>query len=139
MFWEGFVGASSGLLGCSAGSFFHACIWSVLQKCSWGHLGWILAGLKRVWEVFWERLGRVMGGLGRDFRAFWVILGCYSLFWVIGAFLANLRKIFAGAPCCLLLLCWGLSSKSVLAFASCLLLGRCVCTMKYGTHFELKL
>ncbi len=53
----------------------------------------------------------VLGGLGRDFRAFWVILGYYGLFWVIGVFLADLRMIFAGAPCCLLLLSWSLSSK----------------------------
>ena len=38
-------------------------------------------------------------------------------------FLADLRKIFAGAPCCLLLLSWSLSSKSVLAFACYCLLG----------------
>ena len=40
-FWEGFR-ASWGLLGCFGASFFHACIWSGLQKCSWRHQGWIL-------------------------------------------------------------------------------------------------
>ena len=60
---------------------------------------------------------------GRDFRAFWAILGYSGLFWVIGLFLAALRKIFAGAVCCLLLLSWSLSSKSVLAFACCCLPG----------------
>ena len=40
-FWEGFR-ASWGLLGCFGASFFHACIWSGLQKCSWSRLAWIL-------------------------------------------------------------------------------------------------
>ena len=40
-FWEGFR-ASWGLLGCFGASFFHACIWSGLQKCSWRHQGCIL-------------------------------------------------------------------------------------------------
>ena len=38
---EGF-GGSWGLLGRFGASFFHACIWSGLQKCSWRHQGWIL-------------------------------------------------------------------------------------------------
>ena len=55
------------------------------------------------WGGFWE-------GLGGTFE--------HS-----GLFLAALRKIFAGAVCCLLLLSWSLSSKSVLAFACCCLPG----------------
>ena len=50
-------------------------------------------------------------------------LGYYALFWVIGVFLAALRKIFAGAPCCLVLVSWSLSSQSVLALVCCCLLG----------------
>ena len=100
-------------------------------------------GLGRIWGGFGEEFGRIWtflcrlwpnsGGiwknmallqLGKDFRAFWAILGYSGLFWVIGLFLAALRKIFAGAVCCLLLLSWSLSSKSVLAFACCCLLGQ---------------
>ena len=33
-------------------------------------------------------------------RAFWVILGLCGLFWAVGVFWADLRKILAGAPCC---------------------------------------
>ena len=51
------------LLGCFEGSFFHACIWSGLQKCSWRHPGWILARFWKVWEGFWE----VLGGFGEGF------------------------------------------------------------------------
>ena len=35
-----------------------------------------------------------------DLRAFWVILGLCGLFWAVGVFWADLRKILAGAPCC---------------------------------------
>ena len=73
----------------------------------------------RVWGGFWEGLGGIFEHSGR----FWAILGYSGLFWVIGLFLAALRKIFAGAVCCLLLLSWSLSSKSVLAFACCCLPG----------------
>ena len=87
-------------------------------------LNGFLKDLGRVLRVSWEGFGRVLGRLGRDFRAFWAILDYSRLFWVIGLFLAALRKIFAGAVCCLLLLSWSLNSKSVLAFACfCLLLG----------------
>ena len=86
-------------------------------------LGGIWVGFLRDFKGFGTDFGRVLGGLGRNFRAFWVILVHYRLFSMIGLFLADLCKIFAGAPCCLLLLSWRLSSKSVLAFASYCLLG----------------
>ena len=41
-----------------------------------------------------------------------------------GLILVDLGRILAGAACCFLLLSWSLSSKSVLAVASCCLLGR---------------
>ena len=41
-----------------------------------------------------------MGRLGRNLRAFWVILGLCGLFWAVGVFWADLRKILVGAPCC---------------------------------------
>ena len=54
--WEGF-GGSWGLLGRFGASFFHACIWSGLQKCSWRHQGWILFRFCGVWDGFWEGFG----------------------------------------------------------------------------------
>ena len=44
--------------------------------------------------------GMILVGLGRNLRAFWVILGLCGLFWAVGVFGADLRKILAGAPCC---------------------------------------
>ena len=41
VFWEGFEGSWTPL-GCFGNSFFHSCIWSGLQKCSWEQLDWIL-------------------------------------------------------------------------------------------------
>ena len=67
-------------------------------------LGGIWAGFWRDFEGFGRDFGRVLGGLGKDFRTFWVILVYYGQFSMIGLFLIDLRKIFAGAPCCLLLL-----------------------------------
>ena len=49
---------------------------------------------------FWEDFGRVLGGFGKNLRAFWVILGLCGLFWAVGVFWADLRKILVGAPCC---------------------------------------
>ena len=102
------------------GSPFFTLVFGVVVKSA---LGGTSAGLWLDFQGFGEDFGRVLGRLGRDFRAFWAILGYSGLFWVIGVFLADLRKIFAGAPCCLLLLSWSLSSKSVFAFACCCLLG----------------
>ena len=42
----------------------------------------------------------VSGGFGRNVRTFWVILGLCGLFWAVGVFWADPRKILAGAPCC---------------------------------------
>ena len=67
-------------------------------------LGGIWAGFLRDLKGFGKDFGRVLGGLGRDFRTFWVILVYYGQFSMIGLFLVDFRKIFAGAPCCLLLL-----------------------------------
>ena len=67
-------------------------------------LGGIWAGFWRDFEGFGRDFGRVLGGLGKDFRTFWVILVYYGQFSMIGLFLVDFRKIFAGAPCCLLLL-----------------------------------
>ena len=60
-------GSLLGPLGLFLGLFFHACIWTGVQKCSWRHLGKILARFGRVWEGFWEGFGRVLARLGRDF------------------------------------------------------------------------
>ena len=98
-FGEGF-GASWGFLGGFGASFFHACIWSGLQSA----FGGIWAGCWLDFKGFGKDFGRVLGGLGRDFRAFWAILVYYRLFSMTGLFWADFRKIFAGAPCCLLLL-----------------------------------
>ena len=72
-------------------------VFKVLLEASGLDAGSILRGLGRI-------LGGFLGGLGRDFRAFWAILVYYRLFSMTGLFLADFRKIFAGAPCCLLLL-----------------------------------
>ena len=98
-FWERFEGFG-GPLGLFGASFFHACIWSGLQSA----FGGIWAASWLDFKGFGKDFGRVLGGLGRDFRAFWAILVYYRLFSMTGLFLADFRKIFAGAPCCLLLL-----------------------------------
>ena len=54
----------------------------------------------RFWEGFGEDFGMVSEGFGRNLRAFWVILGLCGLFWAVGVFGADLRKILVGAPCC---------------------------------------
>ena len=89
--------ALAALLGCLEPLFSmlaFGVVFKVLLEASGLHAGSILKGL-----------GRILGGLGRDFRAFWAILVYYRLFSMTGLFLADFRKIFAGAPCCLLLLC----------------------------------
>ena len=104
--WEGlgkvlgWIWSLLGLSGLFGASFFHACIWSGLQSA----FGGIWAGCWLDFKGFGKDFGRVLGGLGRDFRAFWAILVYYRLFSMTGLFWADFRKIFAGAPCCLLLL-----------------------------------
>ena len=83
-------------MGCFGGSFFHSCIWSGLQSA----LGGVWLGFGLDFNSFWEDLGKVLGRLRRDLRAFWVILGLCGLFWAVGVFWADLRKILVGAPCC---------------------------------------
>ena len=65
------------------------------------------SALGAVWLGFWfdfngfgEDFGKVLGRFGRNLRTFWVILGLCGLFWAVGVFWADLRKILAGAPCC---------------------------------------
>ena len=65
------------------------------------------SALGAVWLGFWldfngfrEDFGKVLGRFGRNLRAFWVILGLCGLFWAVGVFWADFRKILAGAPCC---------------------------------------
>ena len=62
--------------------------------------GSTLGGSWRVWGGFWEGFGKVLGRFGRNLRAFWVILSLCGLFWAVGVFGADFRKILVGAPCC---------------------------------------
>ena len=71
-----------------------------LLEASGLDFGSILGGLEGIWGGFGEGFGTVLGGLGRNLRAFWVILGLCGLFWAVGVFWADVRKILAGAPCC---------------------------------------
>ena len=111
-FREGF-GASWGLLGRFGALFLHACFWSGLQKCSWRHLGWILARFYGVWHGFWKGFGR---NLGRFWQRFVIILGGFGLFWAIlgyqdvcGRFLDGFGLLWlALARFGLLLACFGL-------------------------------
>ena len=64
-------------------------------------LGGVWFGFWLNFNGFWGDFGKVLAGLGRDLRAFWVILGLCGLFWAVGVFWADLRKILAGAPCCI--------------------------------------
>ena len=114
-FWEGFRN-SWGLL---RAPFIMLVLGMVFKRA----LGGFWARFWFDFRGFGMDFGRVWEGFGRDFRGFWLILGYSGLFWILGTRMADLRKILAGAPCCLLLLCWSLRSKSVLAFACCCLLG----------------
>ena len=98
-FWEGF-GGSWGFLGCFGSSFF-SCLYlewfsKVLLEASGLDFGPILMDFGGILGRFWKVLGR----FGRNLRAFWVILGLCGLFWAVGVFWADLRKILVGAPCC---------------------------------------
>ena len=89
-----------GLLG-SFWKLFFSCLyveWSskVLLELSGLDFGSILMDFGRILGGFWK----VLGGFGRNLRAFWVILGLCGLFWAVGVFWADFRKILAGAPCC---------------------------------------
>ena len=63
-------------------------------------LGAVWPGFWFDFNGFWEGFGRILGRFGKNVRAFWVILGLCGLFWAVGVFWADLRKILAGAPCC---------------------------------------
>ena len=113
-FWEG-LGLYLGGVWESCGKDLEAlgASWAVLRGLFFmlvfgvvfkSALGGIWVGFWRDFKGFGKDFGRVLGGLGRDFRTFWVILVYYGQFSMIGLFLVDFRKIFAGAPCCLLLL-----------------------------------
>ena len=110
--------------------FFSAWIQNKLHDGFWVDLGSSLEGFGKDLEEIWEAFGSV----GRNFRAFWMILCYYGLFWVVGVFWPELRKIFADALRCLLRLSCTLGSTSVLAFARRCLLGPCVCTVQRETE-----
>ena len=67
-------------------------------------LGGVWPGFWIDFNGFWEDFGKILGrfweGFGRNLQAFWVILGLCGLFWAVGVFWADLRKILVGAPCC---------------------------------------
>ena len=93
-FWEGF-GGPWGFL-----AIFFSCLyleWSskVLLEPSGLDFGSILMDFGKILGRFWEGFGRVW-----NLRAFWVILGLCGLFWAVGVFGADLRKILVGARCC---------------------------------------
>ena len=109
------------------GSFF-----GVVFSCL--HLGWSSKGVLEASGLdFGSILGGlegILGGLGRvlaeilkDSGWFWATLGFSGFLGRSWTILGAFRKIFASAPCCLLLLSWRLSSKSVLSFACYCLLG----------------
>ena len=98
--WEG-IWSLLGPLGLFRGLFF-SCLyleWSskVLLEASGLDFGSILIGFGRILGGFGEGFGK---GFGKNLRAFWVILGLCGLFWAVGVFWADLRKILVGAPCC---------------------------------------
>ena len=93
------------------GSPFFTLVFGVVVKSA---LGGTSAGLWLDFQGFGEDFGRVWGG-------FW---------WVLEGFLGGVGMLLlaiacfcllAAARCCLLLLSWSFSSKSVLAFVCCLL------------------
>ena len=136
--WEGFgegFGASWGLLGRFGASFFYACICIGLQKCSWRHLGGIFAWFWGGWDRFGE-------GFGGAWEGFSNVLGDSDLLSTI----LDDRIVFCWSSqdfgwCSLLLAAAQLKFKFKISSCFCLLLFAwpCVCTTKYGTHFELKL
>ena len=74
-------------------ALFFMLVFGVVFKSA---LGAVWLGFWFDFNGFWEGFGR----FGRNLRAFWVILGLCGLFWAVGVFWADFRKILAGAPCC---------------------------------------
>ena len=74
-------------------ALFFILVFGVVFKSA---LGAVWLGFWLDFNGFWEGPGR----FGRNLRAFWVILGLCGLFWAVGVFGADLRKILVGAPCC---------------------------------------
>ena len=78
-------------------ALFFILVFGVVFK---GALGAVWLGCWLDFNGFWEGFAMVSGGFGRNLRASWVILGLCGLFWAVGVFWADFRKILVGAPCC---------------------------------------
>ena len=79
------------------GSFFFILVFGMVFKNA---LGAVWLGFWFDFNGFGEDFGKVLGRFGRNLLAIWVILSLCGLFWAVGVFWADLRKILVGAPCC---------------------------------------
>ena len=100
------------------GALFLMLVFGVVFKRA---LGGILAGLWLDFRELGKGFGRFLGGIFKHSGGFWAIVVFSGLNSSHKPALQHLNTpahvIFAGAPYCLLLLSFCLSSKSVLAFA----------------------